>query len=292
MNSNVKYRGNQGSNVPNTVAGVFSPSIWHDCPLSRIRNGEVQGSFIETVNWTTDFPLAGTQTTQIAHGKYKVFATADGTVAPVSAINSVEKFGGALKFTAGTTSDNESLSVAQSYPSFRMSGTTTDSGKLWFEAEIAISSIATNTIGFFLGLAEVELWTLATGVPFNAGDAITNSASAIGFRKEEDGLGVVDSVYSDRATSFTNIGDAEGSMAANTLIKYGLVYDPLETTNCVTFWENGVKLTTALSRSALVALTNLDANALGIMFSQINDASADAVASYITRWRCFQLGPN
>ena len=287
--SSVKYRGNQGSNIPNTIARSYSPNIWADCPLDDIRNGVLPGAWIEKNGWST-FPLAGTQTTQIGFDDYKLFATADGTIAPVSAINSVECIGAPLAFTCGTTSDNESLSLAQSYPSFLLSGLTTNSGKLWFEAEIAVSSIATNTIGFMLGLAETEQWTLASGVPFNAGDAITNAASFIGFRKEEDGLGVVDTVFSDRATSFTNIGDAEGSMAANTLIKYGMVYDPKQTDDCIRFYENGVQLTTEMSNSTLTGKTNLDANALGVIAAVIADSAADAVKFYLSRWRCFQLG--
>lgn len=290
--ASVRYRGNQGSNIPNTVANAYSPAIWADCPLDLLRTGEISGALIEQNGWG-NFPLAGTQTTEIGHSIWKVFATATGTIAPVSSVNSTEMIGAPLQFSSGATGDNETLSIAQSYPCFLMSGLTTNSGKLWFEVELAINTIAVSTLGWMAGLAETELWTLATGVPFNSGDAITNSASFIGFRKEEDGLGVVDTVYSDRATSFTNIGDAEGSMAANTFIKYGLVYDPKEATNCVTFYENGIALTTKFSRTNITDRTNLDANSLGIIISQINDSGASSAGDcklWIRRVRCAQLG--
>lgn len=281
------YRGNFGNNVSNTVTGTYSPFIWGDCPFEQIKLGQLPGSTFEIK--PENFPLAATQTTQIDHGNLKVFATANGTIAPVSAIGGVERVGAALALTAGSTSDNESLSIAQSYPSFLMSGSASNSGKLWFEAEIGVSSILTNTVGIFCGLAETDLLVLATGVPFNAGDAITNSAAAIGFRKEEDGLGVIDTVRSDRATSFTNIGDADSSIAVNTLTKFGMVYDPNDVNRCVRFYKNGVELSNALSRATLTGLTNLDANALGFLLAVICDSGADGVAVYLSKARVAQL---
>ena len=79
-------------------------------------------------------------------------------------------------------------------------------------------------------------------------------------------------------------------MAANTLIKYGMVYDPKQTDDCIRFYENGVQLTTEMSNSTLTGKTNLDANALGVIASVIADSAADAVKFYLSRWRCFQLG--
>ena len=236
------------------------------------------------------FPLKGTQTTEIGFDKYKVFATSGSAVDSVSAVNSVEVPGGLLRL--GCDTDDESASIAQAYPSFLMTGLASNSGKLWFECRIALSSIAVSTIGFFIGLGETELFTLATGVPFNAGDAITNGGSLIGFRKLEDGLGVVDTAYSDRATSFTNIGDdATTISAANTFVKLGMVYDPKETTNCVRFFADNRELTTKFSKTALQALTNLDANALGLICAIIADASGTSTKLYMDWWRCAQLIP-
>lgn len=262
-----------------------SPGLWGDCPIMSILEGSVAGTIF--ADDFVDFPLIGTQTTQIAHGRYKVFATGSGTVAGVSAVNSVELGKGILDF--GVDTDNDSASLAQSYPSFLLKST---AGKLWFEARLAYTPILTNGIGWFLGLAETDLWTLATGVPFNAGDAITNAASAIGFRKEEDGLGVIDTVYSDRATSFTNIGDAAASVdAAYEFIKLGIKFDPsAPAADRVKFYANNLELATSLSASALAALTNLDANALGLLFAVVADSAGTTGHAYLDWWRCVQLG--
>lgn len=285
MPNYLRHRGNQGTNAPNTQRGP-SPYLWADCPVSEILHDPSLGAYL--YDDFKDFPLTGTQTTQIAHGRWKVFATTGSSVAPVSAVNSVELQGGALAFSTDT--DNDSASLAQSYPSFLLSGLTTTSGKLWFEGEVAVNTIATNGIGFFFGLAETEQWTLATGVPFNGGDAITNSAAAIGFRKEEDGLAVVDTVYSDRATSFTNVGDAEGTLtAAYTFTKYGMIYNPDDADGTVRFYQNGIELASKLTNAQLLALTNLDANAVGVLFAHIADSAGTTGASYLRWVRVAQL---
>ena len=265
-----------------------SPAIWADCPVKDLIENPGLGTYF--FDDFQDFPLDGTQTTQIGHGKYKVFNTGGGKVSRISAVNSVELAGGALRIQVDT--DNDSGSIAQSFPSYFMSGVKSTGPKIWFECCVAQSAIPTNNIGWMVGLAEVELWTLATGVPFNGGDAITNGAAFIGFRAEEDGLGVVDTVYSDRATSFTNIGDTEaGTMVANTFRKFGFVYDPDKTTNCVTFFANNLELTTKYSKTDLVALTNLDANMLGIIAAVVSDSAGTTTDWWMKWWRVAQLLP-
>lgn len=288
MPNYLRFRGNQGANAVNTDYGP-SPFIWSDCPVIEMLNDPNVG--VHYYDDFKDFPLAGTQTTQIAHGRYKVFATSGSSVLPISSINSVEMMAGGLAFSTDT--DNDSASLAQSYPNLFLSGSTSTSGKLWFECNVAVNTIATNTHGFFVGLAETDQFTLATGVPFNGASAtITNGGSMIGFSKDEDGLGVVRSVYSDRATSLTDVSATAGTIsAAYAQIKLGMVYDPNKTTDCVTFFVNGVDTGTYVSKSTLTGLTNLDANALGLMFAHIADSSGTSSVSYLRWWRAAQLFP-
>lgn len=282
MTSASRIRGNLGS--AQTGSGP-SRGLWGECPILSILDGTIDGIIFD--DHFVDFPLIATQTTEINHGRYKIFNTGSGVTGPVSAVNSVELGGGIMRISVDT--NNDSGSIAQSYESFMLTGLTSNSKKLWFEGRLAFTPITTNGIGWFLGLAETALWTLATGVPFNAGDPITNSAAAIGFRKEEDGLGVIDTVYSDRATSFTNIGDADTSVAANTFIKLGMIYDPADSDATVRFFADGIQLDTVLTNAALLALTNLDANALGLLFSVVADSSGTSGVGYLDWWRCVQL---
>jgi len=283
----IDYRANLGSADQNRK---ISPNIWADCPWNDIQEGCVPGvAFYDDFQ---DFPLIGTQTTQIGHGKYKLYAAAGCAVTRVSAVNSVELQGGALSITMDT--DNDEASIAQSYPTYYLSNSIATSGKLWFECCYAQNSIVTNLASTFFGLAEVDAFTLASNVPHNSGDAIDASGSMIGFRIEEDGLGVVDTVYSDRATSFTNIGDTEGgTLAANVFSKFGFVYDPAaDTARRVVFYANNLELTTKLTGAALTALTNLDANPLGLLWSVAADSAGTSFAGYMKWWRIAQIQPN
>lgn len=267
----------------------YSPAVWGDCPVADIKEGVLDGVWLE--DDFNNLPLIGTQTTQIGYDKYKVFHTASGTVVPVSSINSVEYMGGYLSFNPDT--DNDSGSLAQAYTPYFLSGLASTSGKLWFECRVAVNTLLTDTLGFIVGLAEVDQWTLATGVPFNAASATpTNSASFIGFYKGEDALGVVDVVRSDRATSWTTIKAAAGTFsAAYTFMKLGIVYDPALSDRCVKFFVDNVEQTTYLTRANVTAFTNLDANPLGLIASCVADSAGTTAVLYMDWWRCFQLTP-
>lgn len=267
----------------------LSPGLWGNFPILDIKENPGRGLFF--YDDFQDFPLDGTQTTQIGHGKYKVFNTGAGKVTRISAVNSVELPGGCLKINLDT--DNDSGSIAQAFPSYLMTGLKSNSGKLVFECCYAQNSILTNMASVFFGLAETEQFTLATAVPLNASDAITNGGSIIGFRITEDGLGVVDTVRSDRATSFTNIGAGEGgTLAANTFTKLGLVYDPNESTNCVRFFANNVEAATKVSKTTLTGLTNLNANALGLIWACCADSAGTSFEGYMKWWAVGQVFPS
>lgn len=290
-------RHRQNKTTLNAAADIYrrSPAIWATCPLPFIKKFYPEGY----VRWSADqMGLVPTETTQIAGPipGTKVFGTTGSGVDAVSAINSAEKWGGALRFFTDT--DNDSASLAQAYPTFRLSGLPTSSNRLWFEGCVAINTLLTNTMGFMMGLAETEQWTLATGVPFNGGDAITAGASFIGFRKGEDALGVVDTVVSDRATSFTNIGASEGSIsAAYTFVKFGFTYDPgpgkdYNPNRIIRFFQDNLELTTAISKTTLTGYTNLDANALGPIFAVIADSAGTTAECYLKWLEVAQLPPN
>jgi len=280
----MRFKGNLGAG---DTSRTPSPNIWGDCPWRDLKEGVKNG--IAFYDDFADFPLVGTQTTQINHGRYKVFASSGSLVSRLSAVNSVEIPGGVLAHAIDT--DNDSVSIAWSYPSLMMTGLPSNSGKLWFECCYAQNSLLTNMAGTFIGLAEVEQWTLAAGVPFNGGDAITNSAAAIGFRLKEDGLGVIDTVYSDRATSFTDIGAAAGTLsAAYAFTKLGMKYDPADKEGkAVRFYKDNLELTTSLSNAALIALTNLDANALGLLWATVADSAGTSWLSYMKWWKVAQV---
>lgn len=264
-----------------------SPAIWDKVPFERMQEGDLDGVAIYD-----DFsllPLQGTLTTQIAAGNYKVFGDTGNTITRVMSINSALVSGGALQFAIDT--DNDEVSMAQAYPSFQMTGLATNSGKLWFELCYAQSSIATNMASVFFGLANVAGVTLSTTVPLNDGDPIDATMYGVGFRIAEDGLGVVDTVVTDGGTSFTNIGATEGgTLAAFTFKKFGIMYDPDNVTNCITFYVDNVPCATTISRSTLTGYTNIDANGLGFLIASTADSAGTTFKSYLKWLKIAQLG--
>lgn len=245
-----------------------SPNVWYDCPWESLRDGSQGGqAYFDDFNF---IPLIGTQTTQIGNGQYKLFATSGSSVAPVITVNSVATPGGILGFSVDSSANSASL--AQAYPSFIATGLQTTMGKLWFEARVACTSVVTNRIGWMIGLAETTLWTLATGVPYssNAG-AITNGASFLGFEHLPADTTEIRTARSDRATSFTETGSAQGTLAAYTFTNLAFTIDPadFDSTRMVRFYQNNIELGTAMSKTTLTGCTNLDANNLGLIIAAV-----------------------
>jgi hypothetical protein len=267
-----------------------SPAIWYDCPWESINNGEVGG--VTHFNDFDSMPLIPTETTQIAYDRYKVFATASGTVVPVLTVNSVSVDKGVLSVAPDASA--HSASLAQAYGNYKVSGDKTTSNKLWFECRVAVSTngIVTNRLGWMIGLAEVDLWTLATGVPFssNAG-AITNSAAFLGFEHLPADTTQIRTAYSDRATAFTEVGSGQGVLAANTFTNLGFIYDPFypDNTKRVRFFQDNVELTTGVSQTLLTGFTNLNANSLGLIVAAVGGSASSSDALYVQWWRAAQL---
>jgi hypothetical protein len=269
-----------------------SAGIWAQIPEEARFNPNVGYGFFDDF---VDVGLTATQTTQINWGKYKVFNTGSGIVGLTTTVNSVAVAGGILQ--VGVDTDNDSGSIAVNQPSFRLRGTAAGK-KLCFEARIAYSPITTNGLGWILGLGEASLWTFASAVPLNAGDAFTNSGAFVGFQKPEDDTITFDTGYSDRAAQTwvagsTQIGDAEGAYAtAFAFTKIGMVYDPIDKNangDNLGFYQDGVLLDSGMTNAEIAALTNLDAGLLSPMLTAIADSAGTAGLLYMDWWGCYQM---
>lgn len=266
-----------------------SPAIWGRLPIPFERLLTERDYGVAFHDDFQDLPLAPTLTTQIAFGKYKAYAASGCTISRVSAVNSTELPGGALSVAMDT--DDDEAAIGQAYASYFASGVASTGGPILFEARYAQNSIATNMAAVFFGLAEADAVTFGANTPFNSGDAITNTWSGVGFRIEEDGEGEVDTVYTDRATSFTEVEDGVATLAANTFQNFGFILDPYETSNFATFFVNNQPTATRVSRSTWTGLTNLDANSLCLMLAVAADSAGTSFANYLQWWRVAQLKP-
>ena len=61
---------------------------------------------------------------------------------------------------------------------------------------------------------------------------------------------------------------------------------------CITYYKNGVKLSTPMTKTALAALTHLDANSLGLLWASCADSAGTSFAGYMKWWCVGQLLPS
>lgn len=281
------------------VSRYLSPALWGRCPRAQFLEDPTLGFF--DFDDFHKLPLQGTLTTQISNGQYKVFGDTGNTITKVishtgGAANATTLVpGGFLQLAIDT--DNDEVGIADAYPTALITGLNTNSGRIWFEAcymqnggvatgsgSITGDSIPTNCASVFVGLGNVAGVTMSTTVPLNDGDPIDATLYGIGFRIKEDGLGLVDTVYTDGATSFTNIDASVATMLAWTPKKFGFYYDPNRSTECVTLYINNVPTTTKLTAAQIIALTNLDVNGMGRMCVATADSAGTVFKACLKWW--------
>lgn len=263
-----------------------SAGVWGDCPVTiqDLRNDPTLGWFFD--DDFTDFGLPGTQTTEINLGRYKVYNTGAGKVITDSmpTATGTATRGGIISMLCDTAGDQSVIGTHACPFSLNASA-----GKLWFEGRIATTSIATNMTHIFFGLGNNADVTFGAAIPLADADATGTAVALAGFTRLEDGLGVLNTSYTDEAASYTHVQTSAGSIAANTWIKLGMKFDPNGGSNCLSFYVNGAKTTTSLSATTLAALTHLDASGLGPVFAQFADSAGTANYAYLDWWRCIQI---
>lgn len=294
--------------VKNTVPGQtaqtdtgrqLSPAIWARCPRDSYLEDPTLGFFDFDDFHNLPFVAIGAEGAQ---GRYKRFGDTGNTVTKAysntgGAANATQLVpGGFLQLAID--SDDDACALADSYGSAFLSGLTTNSGKLWFEAcylqnggvatgtgSVQGDAIPTNCANVFVGLAEVGTVALSTTAPWLDTGATATTASMLGFYIGEDGLGVVNSGYSDRGAAFTAVSTSEpGTMTAWVPKKLGLTYDPNDTVKALRFFVNNVELTTGMTNSQLAALTYIDVNALGRMIATSADSAGATFKAGLKWW--------
>ena len=270
-----------GTSVADTSSG--NSNFWADCPIGEILRGDRRG--IHFFDDFIDFGLPGTQTTEINLNRYKVYNTGAGNVKTNKFPNSSgDQSGGTISMLCDTAGD-QSVIGTHACP-FALNST---SLKLWFEARIAVTSIATAMTHLFIGLGNNADVTFGAAIPLADADATGTAVALLGVTRLEDGLGVLNTAYTDEAATYTTVQASAGAIAAETWVKVGFTWDRSKAANALEFYINGVKCTTAVSAATIAALTHLDASGLGPVFAQFADASGTANYAYLDWWRCAQL---
>jgi len=140
-----------------------------------------------------------------------------------------------------------------------------------------------------VGLGNNSDVTFGAAIPLADADATGTAVALLGFTRLEDGLGVLNTSYTDEATTYTHVETSAGSLTANTFTKVGMKFVPNGGNKGVTFYVNGTPRTTHLSETTLEALTHLDNSNLGLVFAQFADSSGTSNYAYLDWWACAQL---
>lgn len=271
---NVHYSGLNTNRGP-------SPRLWHDCdPLKIAQEGNGIIFFDDFVN---GLGLDATQTTQVTQGQYKAYCATAGTITKSVGFPTTATPGGFIRALADTAGDAFSLATITSPFVLNNGG-----GKLWFEARIGITGIATNNLHLFVGLGETTLQTLSGTVPLGDANATEGAGAMLGFNILEDGLGVLNASYADRATAWTDIQAGVGTMAAHTWKKVGFKYDPNNSAEALAFYVDGAKQSSVMTAAALAALTYLDVGGLGLLWAGYADSAGTSTYAYMDWWKCVQ----
>lgn len=263
-----------------------SNGLWYDAPsISKLRDNPTLGWFHD--DDFVDFGLPGTQTTEINLGRYKVYNTGSGKVITDSmpTATGTATGGGIISMLCDTAGDQSVIGTHACPFSLRGSA----GGKLWFEARIATTAITTNMSHIFVGLGNNADVTFGAAIPLADADATGTAVALYGFTRLEDGLGVLNTSYTDEAATYTHVQTSAGSIAANTWVKVGFTFDPYGGSSAGKFFVNGTQCTTVLSATTLAALTHLDASGLGLVFAQFADSGGTANYAYLDWWRCIQV---
>ncbi len=266
---------------------IPSPAIWADCPWEDIIDPRSAIDGIAFFDDFVDYTLPGTQTSEVAQGRYKAYSATAGQWATDNMPHSTTAgtAGGIISGLCDT--DGDAMAIGTQACPFLL--TTTQNGKLWFEARIATTSILTNMGQLFCGLGESRVTTFSSSVPLGNADATSNALAMIGFNRLEDGLGALNTSYADHATSWTDIGAAANStLAANTWIKLGMKIDFKDTLRCVRFYVDNVECANAMTKAALLATTYLDVSGMGPLLAFYADSAGTADYLYLDWWRAAQ----
>jgi len=249
-----------------------TPIIWADCPVLDIMLDPGVGHMhfddfnnysntATTVANASGYPVYEGNTT-ITHGSVQ-----DGVL---------EIF--------GTTNDNEgALQVGQG-ASFVISDTAANSAKLWFECRVKKSIITATEMGFFVGLAQE-----GAGVASFMAATDFAAVSLIGFWNAE-AAATAAFVYKDSAGALTTPIATVDTLVADTYVKWGFVYDPLnEPAKQITVYVDGVEQTTYVTATNIATSTFPDGDLLTPIIATEMAATADDVTVSMDWWRCAQL---
>ena len=255
--NNIRYAPTLAT-TPDTKRG-HSNAIWYNCPIDDFQQDPQQGMYFRD-----DFLMSGsatmTSTFQGSIGQWAVYGAAG------SQINDGALEGGVI--TIGSDGTNEGTTLQASSGSFRLVTTSTLAlnGKLWFEARVARSTVATVQMDSFVGIMTPALSSglPAANIPISTtDDTLSTTPSFIGFHSNAT-TGVrggptewafcfnLASGTVNYVTGLTTLiaSSNNTTLTANAFVKLGFLFDPFANTKIINVPT--ARQTTGTIRKALI----------------------------------------
>lgn len=293
------------ANLPSTASGgvalgnyrLPSYSIWGDCPWAALQEGSVDGSwFFDDFNMIGNLNMgAGAVAGSI--GQWSAYGYQG------AQLNDAQKEGGVIKMSSD--GDNEGLTLLGSAGGFRFIGPTATSAnlnqKMWFEARIAKSSVATAHISAFVGLmaptlasglpAAAQPWTTTDDTLMTAGDTFGfNLAGTTATRGGPTDVGVSFCLASGTINYPTNLTTllataAQTVLAADGYVKLGWIYDP-QALPAAIGTNNTARQTVGTTRRKLIRFFANGVEIMSTFLSSDDVVNATATQAFPTSFMC------
>lgn len=250
-----------GHNAANTTG--LSPRLWNRVTGSIMAADGGKRLYLVGDDFC-GIKVADTQTDLFSEYPYTIFST-DAVTPTVLA----DEKGGVLALSYGATvTDNDEVWMELGDGTGQLgqiSDTAADAHLTAFECRVKLSSIVDGVCSFFAGLAKPGLAAAETLVDDTG--AFKATSQCIGFRNLLNGDNI-QCVYQAVADSAVQINvAAAGTLAADTFVKLGFVYDPdAVTAKRITWYIDNVALTTFVTGTQIAAATFPDAEALTFLF--------------------------
>lgn len=268
----------------NTTA-VYSGSIWDDCPVEALRDGQVPG-FIWEKNFT-NAPITP-PTTEGNWMDLAAFSDTGGTMT-----GDTTEVGGGIAF--GSDGDNEGASFRTMVCPAKIIRT---GGDFWCEWRMLTSTITDTKHNIFSGLMTNNALTAIS--PITALGALAD-VGLVGFKRPEDAKGAagtggatLNAVYKASGVTAVVVQADAGTLVAATYTNLGLKFVPARNigkgAGYLYWYQDGVVVASKLIPTA--AGTDFPNNVnLGFVFAVLNATASTPGTSTIKKVRMAQLIP-
>jgi hypothetical protein len=282
MSGNARFAGLDTSRVP-------SGTVWGDCPWNELMEGIVPGYYFWD-DFTSFFKtLATTEGNWAAEHGYAQFSSTGGT-----GINPDTTTQGGV-WTFGSDDDNEGASIRTLSTPFRIDRSTRE---LWFEARIAVSTIADTKTDLFVGMMEDAV--LTNIVPITAAGAIADQ-NLVGFFRPETartvagtGGAIMNTVYKANGVTAVNVQTDAVALVAATFTKIAFKFKrgtdkDFPGTNMLSFYQDGVRLSGSKNIPVAQGTDFPNDVTMGLVIAGLNAAGTSPGTASIDWWRAAQL---